>query len=292
MNRTLLVEEGSISNDVVKLTKSLARNIMYRIEKSSKYYSKNGNYVLSRGIINFDTESLIKDMKMIKVKYCVYFFDKERDREYFMKYNDSIAFGSHCDYNKGEMKLSLCYVNESPDDMFYPTIQHEMNHMYQNANGQLKDEELYKRVEYWKENGDGNTQWIAYAIYLAFNTEISSFASQYYAYLVQNKIPKSLSGKDYAIDKNNPYFDFDRAYSVVEDIDIDEDELKDKFGISVRRLYGILNNAEKKYQEKMMRVWNRYVNEGKHLAHDPFRMNFIFECYSKGIRESTDEYEL
>ena len=68
-----------------------------------------------------------------------------------------------------------------------------------------------------------------------------------------------------------------------------EESLKQRFGINLTQLYSILNAADERLYKKMTNVWTKYVNEKKIKHPNTEEMNFLMECYHRGIHEETDD---
>lgn len=293
----MLNENLNVSDTVSKLTKDVSGMLQERIKNQKVFASKNGPWVLSKGLIKFDVSEYLKGIEMLKIRYTVYHFKNYDEFESFSYWHSNL-FVNFADYKQKKLNLTLVYINGAPYTDFDSSIQHELNHIFQCDNGQTKNEDFYKKVTDLARNGNQDEQMIGYALYLAFNTEISSFASQYYAWLKQNNVDKASSGTKYhSYDSSNPYHNFDKVFSYVEKLDIDEENLKKKLGISVNTLYSILNNAEKKYMKKMSHAWYKYMTEKKNIdgyiqhINGNKRLIFLMECYDKGIVEEIDEFD-
>lgn len=294
MNNRFKIEESlSISDTVVKLTQMLREELLARVN-SKKMYHKYNNDIISNGIFNFDTKKLL-DIPIIKIKYCFYFLNLEQ-YNYKKKYNQ-LEDGGITDFKNKTIILNLTYITdtEQPSTEFDSVIQHEMNHFYQNLMGATKNEDFYNRIIDLCKNGDKEEKAIAYALYLAFNTEIDSFANQYYAFLKQNNIQKASNGMDYySLSKENPYSIFNNAFEYVDSLDINENKLIKTFGLTINQLYSILNNADKRLYKKMSKVWTKYMTENKYFMDLDWkrigRMCFLNECYKHGIIEEDEDY--
>lgn len=295
-------EELSVSADVVQLTNIVSKFIQNKLKTSQRGYSKHKNVIVYKGLSNINTEGLLKTIDYLKVKYTVYFFKNQDDLRYYLLYAsepDGTMY-SYADYEKKMINLVLYYIKEQPSPDFDSIIQHELNHIYQYDNGQTKNEDFYNKIVDLQKNGNEVEKKIALALYYIFNTEIASFASQYYAYLKQNNIPKTTKGKDYySLDVNNPYYRLNKVFEDVYDLEdeINETDLINKLGITKEKLWNILNNGEKKFYRKMANAWTKYMTEsskkGKYIQHifiDP-RMEFLWECRDKGITEEFDELD-
>jgi hypothetical protein len=101
----------------------------------------------------------------------------------------------------------LVTINGVPSEEFDSTIQHEVNHIFQFANGWRSYNHLY---EYAKKILDGENipfedQLLAILIYMQDKSEQDSFVNGYYVYLKQNNIDLDSVYYHFPNDKNNPY---------------------------------------------------------------------------------------
>lgn len=222
----------------------------------------------------------------------------------FNKVEYQKRLSSETDYEKKIIYYRFAIVNDKIPKEFDGMIQHEISHFFQCHNGQTKNEELYNKIKDVindsKNNVDRN---IAYALYLTFNTEIDAFANQYYAYLKQNKIGVEIAITTFPNGEGNPYNTFDKYYDYVVDIEkyLDDKHMKDVFGLSVEQIFSRLENAEKRYKNKMMKVISLYDKEivsskmNEHVHRNlsllfGVRLNFEMDCYQRGIYETESEF--
>lgn len=305
-NRFIIKEELSVSDTVLKITDEIYYQILNRLKSGKSFISKERNVVIKKGIFDYQTTGKLKNTSFIKVKYVVYYFNNEQEHQAYMKYG-YFRMNSSADYENKTINLYLSMINNQPDPDFKSDIQHEVNHIFQYDNGQQKDEDFYKRIIELNKSGNKLDKIIARAMYYTFQTEQDSFVSQYYTYLKRNNIPIQ-QAINYRDDKNCPYYDFDNLFDYIGNISDElnniSDELTDvytqnKLGMSSRKMFMILNNADDSFRNKLGKVIMRYVQEkelseefkhsGIHLKIDP-RLSFILECYKKGINEEESEY--
>ena len=298
-NRFIIKEELSVSDTVLKITDEIYYQILNRLKSGKSFISKERNVVIKKGIFDYQTTGKLKNTSFIKVKYVVYYFNNEQEHQAYMKYG-YFRMNSSADYENKTINLYLSMINNQPDPDFKSDIQHEVNHIFQYNNGQQKDEDFYKRIIELNKSGNKLDKIIARAMYYTFQTEQDSFVSQYYAYLKRNNIPIK-QAINYRYDKNCPYYDFDTLFDNIDDIsgEITDEYTQDKLGISSKRLFNILNNADDRFTNKLGKVIMRYVQEKElnedfkhseiYLKIDP-RLSFVLECYKKGINEEESEY--
>ena len=295
-SQRLIKEELSVSDPVLKITDEIYYQILNRLKIGKSFISKERNVIIKKGIFNYQTAGKLKNISFIKVKYVVYYFNDEQEHQAYIKYG-YFRMNSSADYENKTINLYLSMINNQPDPDFKSDIQHEVNHIFQYDNEQQKDEDFYKKIIELNKSGNKLDKIIARALYYTFPTEQDSFLSQYYAYLKRNNIPiKQAINFRYDFDML-----FDTLFDNVDNIsgEITDEYTQDKLGISSKRLFNILNNADDRFTNKLGKVTMRYVQEKElnedfkyseiHLKSDP-RLSFVLECYKKGINEEESEY--
>lgn len=280
-NRFNLFEDLSVSNVVGKMTNNLTRQLINKVDSQKYYIAKDKNVLIKKGIINFDCKEYLHYLDNLQVIYCIYYLKNEEE---YNLYDKSGNLNCSADYENGNVKLSLAYVEGQPKD-FKISIRHELKHIYQYDCGAKKNVNFYETVVDRYKNGEQWEKIVAWALYLSFKTEQDAFISQYYEYLKSNNISKKHIQKD----KNNPYYVFDNAFDNVENLNIREENLKENFGINLNQLYHILNSADERLYKKMTNVWTKYINENKIKKPNVSEMTFVMECYHLGIHEETDD---
>lgn len=298
-NRFIVKEELSVSDTVVKITNEIYTQLLNKLSIGKSFISKERNVIIKKGIFDYQTAGKLKNTSFIKVKYVVYYFNDEQEHQAYIKYG-YFRMNSSADYENRVINLYLSMVDNKPTIDFKSDIQHEVNHIFQYDNGQQKDEDFYKKIIDLNKSKVKMDRIIARALYYTFPTEQDSFVSQYYAYLKRNNIPIK-QAINYRYDKNCPYYDFDTLFDNIDDIsgEITDEYTQDKLGISSKKLFNILNNADDRFTNKLGKVIMRYVQEKElnedfkhseiYLKIDP-RLSFVLECYKKGINEEESEY--
>jgi hypothetical protein len=294
--RNLINERLSVSDTVIEMTKEIKNIILQRVKYNKKYMSKTRNIVFDKGMFNYATNGKL-NIPYLKVKYIIYHLNN--DEQYsLLLYNNIINTNCVSDYEEKSIELKLVLIHEKPSKDFDYSIQHELNHIYQYDNGQTKNEDFYKKVIDMYKNGTDIEKVISYALYLSFTTEQDSMASQYYAYLKQNKVSINALD-DFPFDDGNPYNEISNVLDKIDSIKIDENILINKLGINRNRFDSIIDNAEKRLFNKLSKVMWRYreekqTNEDKKDTDIPknfkYRMNFVFECMDKGITEYEEDF--
>lgn len=298
-----LNENLSVNDNVIAMTTEIETELLHIISKTNTSISKERNRLIKKGSFVYQTNGKLP-IPSLTVHFVAYVYSNEKDY-YRDKVLQLIELGCECDYENNFILIRFATINGIIAYDTYGSIEHELNHMLQNSFGQKKNETLYKNVVNQVNNGTSLVKNIAYALYLSFNTEISSFAVQYYGYLKNNKIPLEDIQYDYPYDEINPYGEFLKYYNIVgkNKDNITNQQMVDAFGISKKEVFNRLENAKRQYNTKTMKVITKYVGEIQEERKQDIntktnlsqlnsvrRMTFILECYNNGIYQTKSEY--
>lgn len=225
------------------------------------------------------------------------------DKEDYSHHKFYLNTNCSANFEKAKLDLRLVTINGEPNEEFNSSIQHEVNHLYQYANGASKNKKLYDKIVTVANDKKSSIadRRIAFALYLTFTTEQDSFTNQYFAYLQQNKVPFNKIFDYFPEDDGNPYNQFLDLYDELDQMRLDDEHLINLFGINKRQLFLRLNNADKRIRNKLMKAAMRYEKylkneEQKHSSeilwcHDIRNLNFLTECIRKGIHYTSSEFE-
>lgn len=293
-------ESLSVNDNVKRISEEIQNELLMRVNSSPIVMSKEFNRLLKKGVFTYFTNGKLP-IESFKVKYYITLYPNEK--KYYTEY-DSRVLNLNCasDYENNFIELRLAMVNGKLTRESFGSIEHEVNHFLQNSLGQVKNENLYSRIQYQYNNGDMFAKRLAYALYLTFNTEISSFTIQYYAFLKHNKIPLEDVYEEFPNDEGNPYCDFAdyKYYADKQKNNISDSYVRKLFGISKKEYFNRLENAEKRYHTKMMKAATKYrdefnenINESTNLCstRSSRRLTFIVRCYHNGITEEVSEFD-
>lgn len=296
-------ENLSVNDNVIAMTTEIETELLQIISKTNASISKERNRLIKKGSFVYQTNGKLP-ISSFTVHFVVYVYSNEKDYDRD-KVLQLIEFGCECDYENNFILIRFATINGLPAYDTYGSIEHELNHMLQNSFGQKKNDTLYKNVVNQVKNGAQLVKNIAYALYLSFNTEISSFAVQYYGYLKNNKIPLEDIQYDYPYDEINPYGEFLKYYniSVKNKDNVTNQQMVDAFGISKKEVFNRLENAKRRYNTKTMKVITKYIGELQEERKQDIntktnlsqlnsvrRMTFILECYNNNVYQTESEY--
>lgn len=301
--RIRLTEECSISTKVRYMETEIRDILLRKLQYSPKYMSKESNCLIKKGEFEYMPKELLK-IKQFTVKYIAYYFNDEKDyKDFFIRHKNRLI--SECDYENRCIHYRFAILNDKIPEDFDGMIQHELSHFYQNDNGQTKNENFYEKLrDIINYSNNEIDKCIAYTLYLTFNTEIDAFANQYYAYLRQNNVGFDEIRTNFPNGKGSPYNDFDEHYDDVVAMEkyLNDEHIKEVFGMSIEQLFNRLENADKRYKNKMMKVISLYQKEAfdKHIDEIKdlnmslafgLRLNFEMDCYKMGIHETESEFD-
>lgn len=283
-DRFKINEELSVSDTVGKMTDDLFQQITEKIKTDKKYIDKTKNFLISKGILDFNIEKYLKNISFLKVYYVVYYLDSEEEYKVYDKHN---LFNCSADYENKNIKINVGYIANSPSKETKQNIRHELKHIYEYDCGMQKNVSFYDVVVDRYNNGELWEKIVAWALYMSFKTEQDAFLSQYYEYLKTHK-PHNIEVEN---DKNNPYNQFDKAFCSVDYLNFSDEQIKKSFGITRNQLYHILNSADERLFKKMCHVVQKFSDDEKKKNNivEAQRMNFLLECYAKGITEQEND---
>lgn len=287
-----LNEELSISNNVIDVTEKIMKSCLDKLENLPLKSSKDFNRYFKEGEFDVNVDNLIPNISFIHIKLFCYIF---RNIEEYRSYKNTLNTNCLADYDNHLIELRLVLINGKPNDEFKSSIQHEVNHLFQYANGATKNENLYDRIVKVSSNPKTNykEKMLAYILYLTFKTEQDSFTNQYYAYLKQNNVKWDDVYDYFPDDDGNPYSNFLDAYDAVLQMNITDSEVKSLFGLNKKQFFLRILKADKRMRNKMIKAATRYrrdiTNETTTLS-DAKRMNFMLESMAKGIYVGSDEF--
>lgn len=285
------------------MTNEIKDILLRKLQYSPKYMSKESNCLIKKGSFSYKPKDIM-NLEQFIVTYVAYYFDNEDEFKTFYK-----LFGkrliSESDYERKTIRYRFAIINDKIPKEFDGMIQHELSHFFQNYNGQAKNETLYNKLkDIISSTTNEFDKYIAYALYLSFNTEIDAFANQYYAYLKQNNIGGGEAISSFPNGEGSPYNVFDKYYNDVVSIEeyLNDEHIKKVFGLSIEQIFNRLENADKRYKNKMMKiislynkeVTDKHINEIKDLNMSlafGVRLNFELDCYQRGIHEVESEFD-
>lgn len=130
----------SISNNVIDVTKKIMKGCLDNLEKLPLKSSNDFNRYFKEGEFDVDVNGLIPNTSSIHINLFCYIF---RNDEEYNSYKNTLSTNCLAEYDTRIIELRLVLINGIPNDEFQSSIQHEVNHIFQYANGASKNETLY-----------------------------------------------------------------------------------------------------------------------------------------------------
>lgn len=287
-----LNEKLSISDNVIDVSNGIAKSCLSELEKLPLKSSNNFNRYFKEGNFDVNVNGLAPNVDVLHIKLFCYIF---RNEEEYKTNKTTINTNCLSDFDTETIELRLVMVNVVMNDEFNSSIQHEVNHIFQYANGASKNTNLYDRIVSVSSNPKSTykEKLLAYMLYLTFKTEQDSFANQYYAYLKQNNVSWDEVYDYFPDDDGNPYSSFLDTYDAISEIDMSDKEIINLFGINKKQFFIRVSNADKRMRNKMMKAAARYrdeINDKKYSLSDVNRRTFMVESISMGINIGSDEF--
>lgn len=301
--RLKLNEDSPISTKVMFMTGEIRDILLRNLQYSPKYMSKESDSLIKKGSFAYKPRDVM-NLESFMVTYMVYYFDNEKEFKAFYKlYRKRLI--SETDYERNTIHYRFALINDRIPKEFDSMLQNELSYFFQNYNSQEENEILYNKLkDIISSTTNDFDKHIANALYLSFNTEIETFANQYYVYLKQNNIGGGEAIDCFPNGEGNPYHEFDNYYNEVVNIEeyLNDEHLKEVFGLSIEQIFNRLENADKRYKNKMVKVNSLYNKEirDKHIKEVKnlnmsivfgVRLNFELDCRQMGIYETESEFD-
>lgn len=275
MNKDLIFEELTISDEVINIGNALIKDIVKGINNA--HGSVITNYVSWVKTIHREYEIKLQTpiFGLINRIYCqIYFFkDKEEIRQTW----DSFNYGGTCSVENKTIYLTGYGVGkEIQMDFLSGLLYHELKHVYQ--------ESLYKSKELpyiFKmasnivggkiEVNNALVRNISYLLYFFNRNEINANMESIYQYLLNDK-PSDIHNYSCPIQKTFDYYL--NLYQSIAGMGIDDDTqtfIKRLYSKSFRQLMNLINFGITFYKSKERKVFARYHQT--QLLHEMCKFN-------------------
>lgn len=287
-----ICEELSISDNVIEVTRFISNECLTQLTKAKLKSSNEFNRFFKQTEFDVVVKGLMPNIDKLHIKLFCYCF---RNMNEYNSSKNVINTNCMADFETSTIELRLVTIDGKPNDEFDSSIQHEVNHIFQYSNGATKNEELYKRIIKVSNNECSSYQdkLLAYILYLSFKTEQDSFVNQYYAYLKQNKVDWDSVYDYFPDDDKNPYSNFLDVYDAIRQMNINDDYLKNTFGLNKKQFLMRIDKTDKRMRNKMMKAAAKYrndiINQTVNLENTN-RLNFMLEAISKGVYCGENEF--
>lgn len=249
-------EKLSIS-DVVK---NYAEDISNKIEdkainlfnNNQIYYSPVTHTCYVCGKFNYSTLGFVNDKMPTSLTVEFIIYDVNSIEEYNkLVYNEKNEFlNSESDYKSAYIKIVSAYINNELITNFYENVYHEVEHIYQYAQGMQKKVDLYDAVIKLNQSSDNDNRNIGYSLYFTFKHEQDAMTHQFYALL-----------KEYDFNINdfelflNKYSEYKNAISALKQVKlINKIKLKsilNEIGLSIVDYNKRIHYSYKRFKQKL-----------------------------------------
>ena len=279
MKKNFVNEWMSVSDEVNQISKMIANRIVDSVDKLKPqrqlgYYNStpfvNGSFVLK-------TNSVIGD---INVVFMAYLCNDEQDYRFVLSSGD-LNCGADNDTNT--VIVNTAFIGNRTEENFVGNIAHEVNHLYQYANGMSKNVNLYDNVINVLQNPNihPNEKSPVYLIYHTFKHEVDSFATQFYHMLINNN---ETIGFAEAKKKFTPYYNVMKSYEVANQLDISTlTQCVKRTGLTLKQWRHRVDSGMKRLEDKLRSVYHRYciekARENKPIEGIIRRQLFLLEQY-------------
>lgn len=141
-SRLKLNEELSVADNAIKVAEMIVDKSLSLLPSLNLESSERLRF-FKQTQFDINVNGLIPNTDVLHIDLFAYWFDDEEDYE-----RHRLTLNTNCvsDFETQSIGLRLVCVNGKPNDEFNSSIQHEVNHIYQYANGASKNETLYDRV--------------------------------------------------------------------------------------------------------------------------------------------------
>ena len=244
----------SVNNDVINLTKEIGKRIIALSSNSERMIGKYSGIPFSEGSFSLDTKTDIG-----KITVCYMMFHCDNTYAYDVLYADS-ALNCVADSDNNTVLIHSAFINGKVADDFIESIAHEVNHIYQYANGFHKNVDLYDAVVDTLNRYSMNnlSSFTAMLVYYTFKHEVDSFATQFYHFLKSGNY-ENCDFKQ-AANKFKYYKDVHYMYDTV------FKDINNQYVISTIQRLGLtkkqwkhrVQSGIKRFDSKLMNVYRRY----------------------------------
>lgn len=249
----------SIAENVTEVTKIIRNECLKRLEQTEVRTSDEINHFFQQTEFDVAVNGQIPNINNLYVKLFCYCINDENE---YKRDELRLDIHSYVDFETKTIVLKLVTINGVPSEGFDSTIQHEVNHIFQFANGWRSYNHLYgcaKKI-LDGENIPLEDQLLAMIIYTQDKGEQDSLVNGYYAYLKQNNIDWESVYYHFPNDKNNPYGLFLTFCSYFNQIQYTDEHIREVLGITKKQFLRVIDKATKRMRNKTMKVAAKYRN--------------------------------
>lgn len=200
--KKFLFETKNISDEVILVGNEITRAICRDYKSRQKLFSKVNKLPYVEGNFVFNVDNLYPTingvcynrfgMNEINVNYAMYFFRDDRDVDMLIGGDGGLSDSSSSDFDEKRLTIVSGFMYGKLYNDFMRNMYHEVNHLFEYANGMEKKVDLYDSAIELVKNGKTNLEKsIGILVYMSFPHEIDAFVHEFYGVLIQNGTPSS-----------------------------------------------------------------------------------------------------
>lgn len=251
----ILQEKLSINSNVVTLTNKCGELLDKEVRKNTRKYLGIKNVLYLEDSFELETNGLIPNIDKLTIKYLVYVSNNYKELE--AKIGKGHCLASFDDLSI-ELETSYLYGEGFIENIF-ELIGHEINHIFQYANGYKKsnnNDNLYNMVAEISGKHDLTESEMAVnlALSYSFYHEQVSFTQQFYQQL---KNMEMIPNKEDALYYFNHFNRFLAAIDISFSMDKEElkNILKNNYGISIETFSRRIRQCKKRFRDKLSNAY-------------------------------------
>lgn len=257
--KKIIIESKSISDAVVKIGKEVGYEIITDVYSHPLKMSKFNMTKFADGNFRIQVDNFLKGGNILTVEYTMYFVDTIEKYDALISMLGSNA-NSEAEAETNTIKIVSAFINDHPSKDFYPTIYHELEHLYQYGMGMEKRVNLYDKVKWLIDNGedDINGYYVGLCCYYSFKHEQDAFVHQFYAELHRDDGRNSF---DNCLKSYTPYVTMNKAYNVLMKHQDNPKimEAINYLGYSRKKFISFVWYRLDRFYKKLLNAYRRYI---------------------------------
>lgn len=273
----IIKEELSINSDVALLSSKISSLVEDMLKKNDYKKEK-----IFEGVSKI-TIQLNEFVNEIKLNFNIVLYNF-KDKNFYDKFHEKIDFSSHNSNIGGRVvfitiKGYLISGNLNKEDIS-DSIQHEINHIFQDINGKVdneKERKLYYLVLNKLNNKNNIISKLAYGLYYSFNSEQDSYVNGLYAYLMNKGLIVPWDDIKRDTDAYNAILGIKEAISLINDNNIDN-IIIENFSMNKKQMEKFLKNGLKRLEIKIGKVLIKHRKDYS-LKEDSIKKIDIYEPF-------------
>lgn len=260
MKINLLNEKLSVSNVV----KTYANKIADKIEDEAIFLFKNKKIFYSpitktcyvTGEFTIDTFEFANDKMPTSLKINFIIYDVKNIKEYNeLIYNEQSNFlNSESDYKSLYIRIVSAYINNELITNFYENVYHEVEYIYQYAQGMQKNINLYDEIMQLNNSKNKDEKNVGYSLYFTFKHEQDAMAHQFYALLREYEF--NINDFNFYLMK---YSEYKNAISCLNNVKLINkaklQEILKNIGLTISQYNKRIHYSYKRFKQKLYNVF-------------------------------------